>query len=82
MVVVLAKLCPTLVIPWAEELAGFSPWDSPGKNTGVGCQFLLQEIFPTQGLNPGLQHCRQTHAYLVDQKVFKSLILIYCQPLE
>ena len=32
------------------------PWDSPGKNTGVGCQFLLQRIFPTQGLNPGLLH--------------------------
>ena len=34
--------------------------DFPGKNTGVGCRFLLQEIFPTQGLNPGLPHCRQT----------------------
>ena len=32
--------------------------DSPGKNTGVGCHFLLQEIFPTQELKPGLQHCR------------------------
>ena len=31
------------------------PWDSPGKNTGVGCHFLLQGIFPTQGLNPGIQ---------------------------
>ena len=30
-----------------------SPWDSPGKNTGVGCHFL---IFPTQGLNPSLLH--------------------------
>ena len=30
------------------------PWDSPGKNTGVGCQALLQEIFQTQGLNPCL----------------------------
>ena len=30
------------------------PWDFPGKNTGVGCHFLLQGIFPTQGLNPGL----------------------------
>ena len=30
------------------------PWDSPGKNTGVGCHFLLQEIFPIQGLNPCL----------------------------
>ena len=27
------------------------PWDSPGRNTGVGCHFLLQGIFPTQGLN-------------------------------
>ena len=35
------------------------PWDSPGKNTGVGCHFLLQEIFPTQGSNLGLPHCRQ-----------------------
>ena len=30
------------------------PWDSPGKNTGVGCHFLLQGIFATQQLNPGL----------------------------
>ena len=34
--------------------------DSPGKNTGVGCRFLLQGIFLTQGLNPSLLHCRQT----------------------
>ena len=32
------------------------PGNSPGKNTGVGCHFLLQGIFPTQGLNPGLLH--------------------------
>ena len=30
------------------------PWNSPGKNTGVSCHFLLQEIFPTQGPNLGL----------------------------
>ena len=36
------------------------PWDSPGKNTGVGCHFLLQGIFLTQGSNPGLPRCRQT----------------------
>ena len=35
------------------------PWDFPGKNTGVSCYFLLQEIFPTQGLNLGLTQCRQ-----------------------
>ena len=30
------------------------PWNSPGKNTGVGCYFFLQQIFPTKGLNPSL----------------------------
>ncbi|KAM7232407.1 hypothetical protein CapIbe_017168, partial [Capra ibex] len=34
----------------------FSPWDLPGKNTGVGCHFLLQGIFPKQGLNLHLFH--------------------------
>jgi len=37
----------------------YSPWNSPGQNTGVSSLSLLQEIFPTQGLNPGLLHCRQ-----------------------
>ena len=35
------------------------PWNSPGKNTGVGSHSLLQGIFPTQGSNPGLLHGRQ-----------------------
>ena len=35
-----------------------SPWDSPGQNTGVGSCSLLQGLFPTQELNPGLPHCR------------------------
>ena len=35
------------------------PLDSPGKSTVVGCHFLLQGIFRTQGLNPGLLHCGQ-----------------------
>ena len=30
------------------------PWKFPGKNTGLGCHFLLQGLFPTQGLNPSL----------------------------
>ena len=34
------------------------PWNSPGKNTGVGCHFLLQGIYLTKGLNPSLLHCR------------------------
>ena len=36
-----------------------SPWSFPGQNTGVGSLSLLQGIFPTQGSNPGLPHCRQ-----------------------
>ena len=35
------------------------PWNSLGQNTGVGSLSLLQGIFPTQGLNPGLPHCRR-----------------------
>ena len=37
----------------------YSPWNSPGQNTRVGSLSLLQGIFPTQGLNPGLPHCRR-----------------------
>ena len=37
----------------------YSPRNSPGQNTGVGCLSVLQGIFPTQGLNSGLLHCRQ-----------------------
>ena len=33
-------------------------WNSPGQNIGVDTLSLLQGLFPTQGLNPGLQHCR------------------------
>ena len=42
------------------------PWDSPGKNTGVGCHALLQGIFPTQGLTPRLPrllHCRRISSH-------------------
>ena len=41
------------------------PWDSPGKNTGVGIHSFLLEIFPTQGLNLGLLHCRQILYHLL-----------------
>ena len=37
----------------------YSPWNSPGQNSGVGSLSLLQGIFLTQGSNPGLLHCRQ-----------------------
>ena len=41
---------------WSRGL--YSPWNSPGQNTGMGSLSLLQGIFPTQGLKPGLPHCR------------------------
>ena len=43
------------------------PWDFPDKSTGVGCSFLLQRIFPTKGLNPGLLHFKQTLYHLSHQ---------------
>ena len=42
---------------WPRGL--YSPWNSPGKNPGVGSHSLLQGISPTKGSNPGLPHCRQ-----------------------
>ena len=43
------------------------PWDSPGRNTGVGCYALFQGIFPTQGSNSHLLHCRQILYHLSHQ---------------
>ena len=49
-----------LLRPHGPQSAGLlCPWDSPGKNVGVGCHALLQGISPTQALHPGLLHCRQ-----------------------
>ena len=42
---------------WPHGL--YSPWNSPGQNTGVCSLSLLQGLFPTQVSNPGLAHCRQ-----------------------
>ena len=41
---------------WPHGL--YSPWNSPGQNTGMGSHSLLQGMFPSQGLNQGLPHCR------------------------
>ena len=54
--------------PWAVACPRLlHPWDFLGKSTEVGCHFLLQGIFPTQGSNPGLPHCRQTLYHLSHQ---------------
>ena len=52
------------------------PWDSPGKNTGVDCHFLLQGIFPTQGLNPGLLHCRWIlYHWAISEALMNTIII-------
>ena len=61
-----AKSCLTLLQPHGLQPARLlCPWDFPSQNTGVGCHFLLQGIFPTQRLNPGLLHCRQIFYCLI-----------------
>ena len=58
-VCLVAQSCPILCEPVDCSPPGSSVHGkSPGKNTGVGCHAFLQRTFPTQGLNPGLPHCR------------------------
>ena len=54
----------------------YSPWNSPGQNTGVGSCSLLQGIVPTQGSNPGLPHCRQILYQLSQECWSGSLFLL------
>ena len=55
-----------------------SPRNSPGQNTGVGSHSLLQGVFPSQGLNPGLLHCRwilyqlSQNTYTREAQIYKS----------
>ena len=51
--------CLTLMTLWTVAYQAHLSMDFPGKKMGVGCHFLLQGIFPTQGPNLGLLHCRQ-----------------------
>ena len=66
-------LCCCSVVSDSLLPHGYSPpsscvhGDSPGKNTGVDCHALLQRIFPTQGSNPGLPHCRRILYCVSDQ---------------
>ena len=55
--VLVTQLCLTLCDP-IDLSRLLCAWNSPGKNTGVGCHSLLQGIFPTQGSNLGFLHCR------------------------
>ena len=55
----------------------YSPWNSPDQNTEVGSHTLLQGIFPTQGSNPGLLHCRQILYHGGTREAPKVTILFY-----
>ena len=46
----------------------YSPWNSPGQSTGVVSHSLLHGIFPTQGSNPSLPHCRRILYHLSHQR--------------
>ena len=64
----IAQLCPTVCDSMDCSLPDSSiHGNSPGKNTGVGCHALLQGIFPTQELNPGLLHYRWILYHLCHQ---------------
>ena len=74
----LTQLCSTLCDSMDYSLPGSSVHGIfPGKKTGVGCHFLLQEIFQTQGLNPGLLHCRQTLYHLSHEGSQKAYYYYY-----
>ena len=59
---------------WPRGL--YSPWNSPGQNTGVGSLSLLRGIFPTQGLNPGLPHYKQI-LYQLSHKRSPRILVAY-----
>ena len=61
---------------WPHGL--YSPWNSPGQNTGVSSLSLLQGTFPTQELNPGLPHCRQILNQLSHQGSPRILEWVAC----
>ena len=62
-----AESCLTLCNPMDCSLLGSCPWDFPGKNTVVGCHFLLQGIFPTQSSNLRLLHWQMDSLPLIHQ---------------
>ena len=74
------KSCLTLLAtPWVACRL-LSPWNSPGKNTGISCHFLLQGIFLTQGSNPRLLPPGKFHlkaTYLSLNPLALSLLLFW-----
>ena len=67
MVLVVLSRVQHIATLWTVARQAALSMEFSGKNTGVGCHSLLQEIFPTQQLNPDLLHCRQILYYLSHQ---------------
>ena len=65
-----------------RSLSGYSPWNSPGQNTAVGSISLLQGVFPTQGLNPGLPHAGNPSLPKFAAKVFALNSVPACQAIR
>ena len=87
--VLVSQSCSTLCYPMEYSPPEFlCPWNSPGKNSGVDCHFLLQGIFPTLGSNSGLLHCRRVLYHLTHLEsphltwpIFKSVLghfILFC----
>ena len=55
----------------------YSAWNSPGQNTEVVSLFLLQGIFPTQGSNPGLLHCRWILYHLSHRGSLLGVVMLF-----
>ena len=72
------QVCPTLYDPMCCSPLGSSVHGgSPGKNIGAGCPALLQGIFPTQGPNPVLPHCRQILYHMSHQGIPYFTMVMY-----
>ena len=77
-----ASIVSNSVTPWvvARQLPP-CPWDSPGKNNGMGYHSLFQGVFLTQGSNPRLLHCRRILYHLSCQgspENFRVWYLYFC----
>ena len=65
-----------------QPLGLYSPWNSSGQHTGMGSLSLLQSIFPTQGSNPGLLHCRRVLYQLrhqIETKLNRWSVWVACK---
>jgi len=80
LIVVLYWLCEShsVVSDSLQPHGLYSPWNSLGQNTEVGSHSFLQGIFPTQGMNPDLAHCKQILYCLSHQGCKKPKFCITC----